>query len=89
MIDVIKNFFSKLHDEFVEIRFAAGSLAFSTLLSLVPFLIVILAFFQAFGGLEQYYSQFENLLLSSLKDATGNTVTLYLKNTLSQVHAKL
>jgi membrane protein len=88
MISAIKNFFSKIFEEFVEIRFAAGSLAFSTLFSLVPFLIVILAFFQAFGGLEQYYPQVENLLLSSLKEATGSTVTLYLKTTLSQVQAK-
>lgn len=88
MIKALKNFFSKVGEEFSEIRFAASSLAFSTLFAMIPFLIVILAFFQAFGGLEQYYSQVENLLLSSLKEATGSTVTQYLKTTLNQVQAK-
>lgn len=88
MIEFLKNYSSKIGDEFGEIRFAAGSLAFSTLFALIPFLIVILAFFQAFGGLEQYYPQVENFLLSSLKEATGSTVTQYLKSTLSQVQAK-
>ncbi len=88
MINSAKNFLSKMGEEFGDIRFAAGSLAFSTLFAMIPFLIVILAFFQAFGGLEKYYPQIETLLLSSLKEATGSTVTLYLKNTLNQVQAK-
>lgn len=88
MKNLAQNFLTKVGEEFGEIRFAAGSLAFSTLFALIPFLIVILAFFQAFGGLEQYYPQVENFLLSSLKEATGSTVTQYLKNTLNQVQAK-
>jgi membrane protein len=88
MMSVLRNFFLKVGEEFGDIRFAAGSLAFSTLFAMVPFLIVILAFFQAFGGLEQYYPQVENLLLSSLKEATGSTVTQYLKTTINQVQAK-
>ena len=88
MILQLKNFFTKVGEEFSDIGFAAGSLAFSTLFAMVPFLIVILAFFQAFGGLEHYYPQVESLLLSSLKEATGSTVTQYMKTTIEQVHAK-
>ena len=88
MTTIFKKFFAKVVEEFGDIRFAAGSLAFSTLFAMIPFFIVILAFFQAFGGLEKYYPQVESLLLSSLKEATGSTVTLYLKNTLNQVQAK-
>ena len=62
MIFEFKKFFSKVGEEFGDIRFAAGNLAFSTLFAMIPFLIVILAFFQAFGGLEHYYPQVESLL---------------------------
>jgi membrane protein len=88
MISTIKKFFLTLGEEFSDIRFAASSLAFSTLFALVPFLIVILAFFQAFGELEKLYPQVELFILTTLKTATGSTVTQYLKTTLSQVRAK-
>lgn len=88
MRKILKNFLLKIGEEFGEIRFAASSLAFSTLFAVIPFLVVILAFFQAFGGLEKYYPQVEGLLLSSLKEATGSTVTTYLKNSLNQVQAR-
>ena len=83
--DLIKKFSNKLGDEFDEIRFAAASLAFSTLFSIIPFLLVVLALFQSIGGLENYYPKAEALILDSLKDATGSTVTKYLKSTISQV----
>lgn len=85
---VVRNFFRKLSDEFVEIRFSAASLAFSTLFSLIPFLLVILAVFQSIGGLEKYYPQVEGVLLSYMKEATGNTVTQYLKTTISQAQSR-
>jgi len=85
---VINSFFKKLSDEIIEIRFSAASLAFSTLFSLIPFLIVILAIFQSIGGLEKFYPQVEGILLSYMKEATGNTVTQYLKTTINQVQSK-
>jgi len=88
MKSLVKNFFNKIVEEFTEIRFAAASLAFSTLFALIPFLVVVLAFFQAFGGLEKYYPEVEALLLSYLKEATGSTVTQYLKGAIYQVQAR-
>jgi len=85
---IIKNFFRNLSDEIVEIRFSAASLAFSTLFSLIPFLIVILAFFQSIGGLEKLYPQVESVVLSYMKEATGNTVTQYIKTTINQVQSR-
>ncbi len=86
--DLIKKFFKKLGDEFAEIRFAAASLAFSTLFSIIPFLLIVLALFQSIGGLENYYPKAEALILDSLKEATGSTVTKYLKTTITQVQSR-
>lgn len=88
MKKMIKPFFTKVAEEFADIRFASASLAFSTLFALIPFLIVILAFFKYVGGLEKLYPQVEAMLLSYMKEATGNTVTQYLKTTLGQVRAR-
>ena len=78
----------KLSDEFAEIRFAAASLSYSTLFAVIPFLVVILAVFQSVGELEKIYPQVENLLMSYLKEATGNTVTQYLRTSVSKIQTK-
>lgn len=83
-----KIFFRKLSDEFAEIRFAAASLSYSTLFAVIPFLVVILAVFQSVGELEKIYPDVENLLMSYLKEATGNTVTQYLKASVSKIQSK-
>lgn len=84
----IKTFLRKLTDEFAEIRFAAASLSYSTLFAVIPFLVVILAVFQSVGELEKIYPQVEGLLMSYLKEATGNTVTQYLKTSVTKIQSK-
>lgn len=84
---MIEKFFTRLYEEINDIRFAASSLAFSTLLSIIPFLIIVLAVFQSVGGLEEFYPKIEGLLLSYLKEATGSTVTKYIKSSLQNVNA--
>lgn len=81
-------FFKKIQQESSEIGFSASSLAFSTLLSLVPFLVVTLSFFQNFGIFEGIYPKVEALIFESMKDATGITVTRYLRETISNVQFK-
>lgn len=83
-----KTFMRKLSDEFAEIRFAAASLSYSTLFATVPFLVVILAVFQSVGELEKLYPQVEGLLMSYLKEATGNTVTQYLKASVTKIQSR-
>lgn len=83
---MIKFFIKKLSEEFGEIRFSAASLAFSTLFSIIPFLVVTLSFFQSFGIFDSIYPQIEGLIFESMKEATGVTVTKYLKNTITNVH---
>jgi len=74
--------------EINEIRFAAASLAFSTLLSIIPFLIIVLSCFQAFGGLEALYPKIEGLLLSYLREATGSTISKQIRELLTNVNFK-
>lgn len=83
-----KTFLRKLTDEFAEIRFAAASLSYSTLFAIIPFLVVILAVFQSVGELDKLYPQVEGLLMSYLKEATGNTVTQYLKTSVTKLQSK-
>lgn len=77
--------FTRLNEELNDIRFAASGLAFSTLLSIIPFLIIVLAIFQSIGGLEEFYPKIESVMLNYLKEATGSTVTKYIKNSLQNV----
>ena len=84
----IRTFLRKLSDEFAEIRFAAASLSYSTLFAVVPFLVVILAVFQSVGELEKIYPQVESLLMSYLKEATGNTVTQYLRTSVTKIQSR-
>ena len=60
---MLKKFFTALIEEFAEIRFAASSLAFSTLLSLIPFLIIVFSVLQSVGALETLYPQMENVFI--------------------------
>lgn len=85
---MLKKVFASISDEFADIRLIASSLAFSTLLSIIPFLIIVLAVFQSVGGLEQFYPKIESLLLSYMKEATGNTAAKYIKNSIQNVNAK-
>lgn len=84
----IRTFLRKLTDEFAEIRFAAASLSYSTLFAIIPFLVVILAVFQSVGELEKLYPQVETLLMSYLKEATGNTVTQFLRTSVTKLQSK-
>jgi membrane protein len=88
ILNSIRSFLRKLSDEFAEIRFAAASLSFSTLFAIIPFLVVILAVFQSVGELEKIYPQVESLLMSYLKEATGNTVTQYLKSSVDKLQSR-
>ena len=85
---MIRIFFAGVAAEYAEIRFAAASLAYSTLLSIIPFLIVVLAIFQSGVGLEQFYPKIEILFTTYLKEATGTVAVDYLKSALANVHPK-
>lgn len=70
-----------------EIQLVAASLSFSTLLSVVPFLSVILATFKFLGGDDILYSRVENLLLLYFKEAAGAQFTGVIKTAIRNIHA--
>lgn len=88
MIANFRYYVRRLVDEFADIRFASTSLAYSTLFSLIPFLVVVLSVFQAVGGLQKIYPDIEGLILSLFRDATGVTVTLYIQRTIDSINPK-
>lgn len=85
---LIRFFIRKLSTEFTDIRFYSASLAFATLLSLIPFLIVLLTFFQSVGVLDSLYPKIESLIFEFMKEATGATVTRYVRNTIGNAQFK-
>ena len=85
---MIKKFFQKLFEELADIRFAAGSLSYSTLIAVIPFLFIILAVFQSIGGMESLYSKIEFFLIDYLKNATGSVVSQYVKNSVIAIRPK-
>ncbi len=70
-----------------EIQLVAASLSFSTLLSIVPFLAVILATFKFLGGDDILYSRVENLVLLYFKEAAGPQFALIIKTAIRNIHA--
>ncbi|MBI2500926.1 MAG: YihY/virulence factor BrkB family protein, partial [Deltaproteobacteria bacterium] len=56
----------------------ATALAYTILLSLVPFLAVSFSLFKAFGGLENAMEPVQNLILSNLSTGAGTTVVEHL-----------
>jgi membrane protein len=54
-----------------ELQLVAGSLAYSTVLSLIPFLAVSLAILQHLGGLDGLYPQVEKMILSNFSQTAG------------------
>ncbi len=70
-----------------EIQLVAASLSFSTMLSVVPFLSVILATFKFLGGDDILYTRVENLLLLYFKEAAGADFTHVIKTAIRNIHA--
>lgn len=82
---MILKFLGRLYEEMNDIRFAASSLAFSTLLSIIPFMVIVLAVFQYVGGLDELYPKMEGVLLNYMKEATGPTVTRFISRSLQTI----
>lgn len=87
-----RNFISVCQDAWRQVRvgevqLVAGSLAFSSLLGLVPFLAVVLATFQSIGGLEAFYPKVEHLLYQYMREAVGSDATRVFRSFLKNVHA--
>lgn len=69
-----------------ELRILSTSLSYTTLISFIPFLAVVLASFQMIGGLEKLYPLIETSVLQYFKEATGNQVVRFLRGSFKKVH---
>jgi membrane protein len=70
-----------------EIQVVAGALAFSTILSLIPFMAVSLATLQYIGGLEAIYPKVEALALQYFQGPTGAEGTQIIRKVFKRIHA--
>lgn len=68
-----------------DLRWVAGSLAYSTVLSLVPFVVLTLAVFQMIGGLETLEPIVQSLFLQYFREAVGSEASQILKKILTRV----
>lgn len=68
-----------------EIPLVASSLAFSTLLSLIPFFAVALALVKSVRGLEQFSHLLEGFVLSTLKGVAGPDIGWVLRKIMGRV----
>lgn len=88
---VIKTSFSDMVQQTKdgEIRLVASALAFSTLLSLVPFMAVTLSIFKNIGGLEFLYPKVEGFLLAYLEQGVGSKAILFVHNILQRISTNI
>ena len=68
-----------------EIHLVASALAFSTLLSLVPFMAVTLSIFKNIGGLEFLYPKVESFLLGYIEQGVGAKAILFVHKILQRI----
>ena len=64
----------------------ASSLAYTTILSIIPLLAVSFAVFQAFGGMQKVYGVIEPLILSNLAEGTGHEVVDFMRSFIANIH---
>lgn len=86
LLSIAKDIFHKLRQG--EIRWIAGSLAFTSVLSVIPFLALTLVTFKMIGGLDYLSPMIESLILSYFKEAVGGQASEWVKIVLGKIQAK-
>jgi membrane protein len=69
-----------------QILLVASSLAYTTILSIIPLLAVSFAIFQAFGGLTRLYAVIEPFILNNLAEGTSDEVTAQIRGFITNAH---
>lgn len=87
----ILEFWTIPRDTWIHIREArlmlyASSLAYTSILSLVPMLAVSFAIFQAFGGMNKMYGLIEPIILSNLAEGASEEVIAKLHDFITNAH---
>lgn len=79
----IKKFYKQVKAS--ELSVVSRSLAFSTLLSLIPFITLIVIFYQSLGGFESLYPKIELIFTNYMKDAAGKEASRAIRKILERV----
>src|SRR4051812_16785951 len=79
------------HDTLGEIRAAelplvASSLAYTTILSIIPLIAVSFSVFKAFGGLDKLYAAVEPIVFENLAEGSDERTLNTLKDFVSNIH---
>ncbi len=70
-----------------DVEMIAGSLSYTTMLSLVPLLAVSLSVFQWLGGLEHLLKHLEPFILKNLAQSSGVELSRYLSGAIRRTHS--
>ncbi len=70
-----------------DIELVAGSLSYTTVLSMVPLLAVSLSVFQWLGGLDGLLKQVEPFILQNLAESSGVELSRHLSRAIRRVHS--
>lgn len=84
----IRQFLVDVWKEFSDCQLltVASSLAYTTLLSMIPLMAVSFAIFQAFGGLDRLQQTLEPFLLKHLTEGAGEVVAQQLRGFIRNAH---
>ena len=70
-----------------EVMSVASSLAYTTILSIIPLLALTFSFFHILGGSQQMYQQIEPWILSNLAEEAGTDAITKLREFINNTHA--
>jgi membrane protein len=81
--------FADIRKRFLEaqVLLTASSLAYTTILSIIPLLAVSFALFKTLGGLDQLYDTLEPLIVSNLAAGTSADVIAQIQSFINNTHA--
>lgn len=83
-VDLVKETWAQMRR--AQLLLVASSLAYTTILSIIPMLAVSFAIFKAFGGLEKLYQTIEPFVLENLAEGSSDEVIATLRRFLSNAH---
>ncbi|OFZ19579.1 MAG: hypothetical protein A2X94_14120 [Bdellovibrionales bacterium GWB1_55_8] len=85
--DILKDTGRQMHE--ANLLIVAGSLAYTTILSIVPLLAVSFAIFQAFGGLEKLYATVTPFVLENLSEGISDEAIVALRRFIDNAQANV
>jgi membrane protein len=72
--------------EEAQLMLVASSLAYTTILSIIPVLAVSFSIFKAFGGLEKLYSTIEPLIINNLAEGVSEEAIAQIRTFIGNIH---